>query len=91
MEHIAGEDHGDVVLYALSTCVWCRKTRRLLEELGIAYSYTNVDLLTGEEREAARREVVKWNPRQSFPTLIINNERSIVGFSEEKIREAFGK
>ncbi len=31
--HIPGRDVGWVMLYAISTCVWCKKTRRLLENL----------------------------------------------------------
>ena len=46
-----------------------------------------VDLLQGADREAALGEVKRWNPSGSFPTLVIN-DRSIVGFQEEKIREA---
>jgi glutaredoxin-like protein NrdH len=33
-------------------------------------------------------EVEKWNPKGSFPTLVIRNEKGIVGFREEEIREA---
>jgi glutaredoxin-like protein NrdH len=91
MERVNGENHGDVVLYAISTCIWCRKTRQLLEDLGIGYSYVYVDLLPEAEQKQVVDEIMKWNPRGSFPTLIIDNEWSINGFSEEKIREAFEK
>ena len=30
----------------------------------------------------------RWNPKGSFPTLVINNKRAIVGFREQEIREA---
>jgi glutaredoxin-like protein NrdH len=91
MERVEGENHGNIVLYALSTCVWCRKTRNLLEDIGVGYSYTYVDLLPPKEKEQVYQEVEKWNPRGSFPTIVINNERSLVGFSEDAIREAFEK
>lgn len=91
MERVEGENRGDIVLYALSTCGWCRKTRQLLEEMGVGYSYVYVDLLPRNEREQVRQEVMKWNPRGSFPTIVIDNERTVVGFSEDKIREALQK
>jgi glutaredoxin-like protein NrdH len=91
MERVEGENRGDIVLYALSTCGWCRKTRQLLEEMGVGYSYEYVDLLPRNEREQVRQEVMKWNPRGSFPTIVIDNERTVVGFSEDKIREALAK
>ncbi len=40
MEHVEGTvNRGDVKLYALSTCVWCKKTRASREEVGVAYDY----------------------------------------------------
>lgn len=88
MEHVDGEDKGKIVLFALSTCQWCRKTRLLLEELEVDFSYIYVDLLEGEERSEIIEEVKKYNPQLSFPTLVLDDGDVIVGFNEEGIREA---
>jgi glutaredoxin len=85
VKEVAGEDKGDIMLYALSTCHWCKKTKALLGDLGVAYKYMDIDGLVGEERETAKDEVMKWNPKCSFPTIVIKGE-CIVGFDEEKIR-----
>jgi glutaredoxin-like protein NrdH len=85
---VEGKDKGQVMLYALSTCGWCKKTKGLLNELGVSYTYTDVDTLTGAERESVMDEVRKWNPACSFPTLVINGSNCIVGFVEEEIRDA---
>lgn len=45
------------MLYALSTCVWCKKTKKLLTELGVDFSYVYVDLLKGEEQARVIAEV----------------------------------
>ncbi|MEN6444225.1 MAG: glutaredoxin family protein [Methanoregula sp.] len=90
IEQVTGKDHGQVMLYALSTCQWCKKTKELLTELGIAFSYQYVDLLESNEQNAVMDELEKWNPQGSFPTLVINNKSSIIGFREEEIRKAFG-
>jgi glutaredoxin-like protein NrdH len=87
MIHVAGENKGSIVLYALSTCVWCRKTKQLLDQLGVEYDYAEVDLLQGVEKSEAMAEVKRMNPRCSFPTLSINDQ-CIVGFDESKIQEA---
>jgi len=87
--HIDGKNKGKIILYALSTCVWCKKTKRLLSEMGIAYDYVFVDLLDREEKDTATKEIKKWNPRCSFPTLVINEEESIVGYDEQKIKKEF--
>ena len=76
------------MLYALSTCQWCHKTKVLLEELGVEFDYEYVDLLEGKDQDTAMDALERWNPKGSFPTLVINNKRAIVGFREQEIREA---
>jgi len=87
VNHVSGESRGDIILYALSTCVWCRKTKQLLDQLGVEYNYVDVDLLEGEEKIKATEEVKNLNPRCSFPTLAVGG-KCIVGFDEQKIRES---
>ena len=87
IEHVNGKNVGKVMLYALSTCGWCARTKELLKTIGVEFDYTYVDLLEGEEQDDAMNEVEKWNPKGSFPTLVIRNI-GIVGFREEDIREA---
>ena len=55
VKHVSGKKGGTIMLYALSTCGWCAKTKRLLDDLGVEYHYEYVDHLQGEEREKARR------------------------------------
>ena len=90
MQHVEGQNKGKVVLFALSTCGWCKKTRALIEDLDADYEYVYVDLTKGEEREEVVEMVKKWNPQLSFPTLVINDDKTIVGFKEEEIKEALG-
>jgi glutaredoxin len=86
-EHVAGKDKGKVTLYALSTCIWCKKTKELLSSLGVDFNYIYVDLLKGDDRSKIIDEVKQYNPSCSFPTLVIG-DRCIVGFREKEIREA---
>ena len=88
VEHMTGKEAGKVMLYALSTCGWCRKTKELLSDLGVAYDYVYVDLLTGAEREEAIKAVTKWNPARSFPTIVLNDDKCIIGFKEEDIKKS---
>ena len=87
LAHVPGRNKGEVFLYALSTCQWCRKTKELLTELGVDFSYVYVDLLSGAELERVTGELLQWNRSRSFPTLVINNSTVIVGFREDRIRE----
>jgi glutaredoxin len=90
MKVVEGKDKGKIVLYALSTCVWCKKVKKLLKKLGVKYSYIFVDELKGKEKEKIIKQLEKWNPRCSFPTVVINNEKCIVGYKEDEIKEALG-
>jgi glutaredoxin len=90
MQIVNGKNKGKLVLYALSTCGWCKKTRMLLEDLGVEYNYIYVDLLEGEERKEIIEQVKKWNPQLSFPTLVVNDEKCIVGFNEDEVKENLG-
>ncbi len=76
-------------LYALSTCFICAQTATLLNKCDVEYDYIEVDCLEGEERKATLEAVKQLNPQRSFPTTKINNT-VIIGFQEDKIREALG-
>jgi glutaredoxin len=88
VEHVSGKKGLSLLLYALSTCIWCRKTKQLLDSIGVEYDYLYVDQLRGDEREKAIEDVKKWNPACSFPTLVIDNRQCITGFKEDEIRKA---
>jgi glutaredoxin len=76
-----------VKMYTLSTCGHCRAVKKFLCDHEVLHEYTDVDLLTGEERKAALDEVRKHNPLCSFPVILIG-DRVIIGFNEKTIREA---
>lgn len=78
-----------VKMYTLSTCGHCKATKKLLSDCAVKYEFTDVDLLTGEEKSAVMADVKKLNPRCSFPTIIIG-DKVIVGFDEQAIRKALG-
>jgi glutaredoxin-like protein NrdH len=88
--HISGIDRGKVVMYGLSTCVWCKRTKKLLTDLGVDFDFVYVDRLEGEKEDQAVEEVRRFNPSASFPTTVINGEKAIVGYKEKEIREALG-
>ena len=78
-----------IKIYSLSTCSHCRSTKRFLGDCGVKYEFTDVDLLDGDERKAILEDVKQFNPRCSFPTIIIG-DKVIIGFKEQEIKEALG-
>ena len=80
-----------VLLYAISTCGWCRKTKKLLQSMDIQYSFVDIDLIKGEEKDRVMTEMAVHNPRKSAPTMVIDDGTIvIVGHNEDKVREALG-
>ncbi|NCO59468.1 MAG: glutaredoxin family protein [Deltaproteobacteria bacterium CG_4_8_14_3_um_filter_51_11] len=78
-----------VKIYTLSTCSHCKATKKFLGECGIQFDFTDVDMLTGQERAQIIEEVKKFNPNCSFPTIIIG-DKVIIGHREDEIKEALG-
>jgi glutaredoxin-like protein NrdH len=79
----------EVKVFSLSTCSHCKATKKYLSDCTIKYEFVDVDLLKGDERKAIIEDVKKFNPRCSFPTIIIG-DKVIVGFKEKEIKEALG-
>jgi len=89
-QHVPGtRKDKKVFVWALSTCMWCKKAKKFLEDNGVEFSYVFVDTLDEEEREKALKDVEKYNSSVSFPTILVEN-RCIVGFDEKKLKEALG-
>jgi len=79
-----------VKLYALSTCGWCKKTRRFLDDHRVDYECEYVDLVSGAEKARVMAEVDRWNPRRTFPTVVVDDKEVVVGFQEDRLREVLG-
>ncbi len=86
-KHVDGEFKGDILIYALSTCGWCRKTKNHLKDAGIAFDYIDVDLLEHEDAQEVMKTLKEYNPHGSFPTIIYNSSESIIGYNIERLKE----
>ena len=91
-ETVSGKKNEHKVrIFTLSTCGWCKKTKDLLKSLDIEYEYIDVDKLSGEELSEVREEIKKFNPRQSYPTIVIDGgKKVIIGYKDEEINEVLG-
>lgn len=76
-----------VKVYSLSTCPWCKKVKKFLDEKDVEYEVVDVDLAQGDEQKQALEEVEKLTGKRAFPVTVINDE-VISGYKEDKIEEA---
>lgn len=84
---VDGKDIGDIKIFALSTCMWCKKTKQFLKDHGVAYSYVDVDLTPDEALDEVTEKQMEYNSSGSFPTVVINGKDVIVGYDEQKLEE----
>jgi glutaredoxin-like protein NrdH len=82
------EQRKKVRLYALSTCPECKRLKKYLDENNIKYELMEVDLLDGGEQWVTSKELKKYNPAATYPTLVI--EEVVLGLDEDAIRESLG-
>ena len=69
---------GDVVLYATSWCGYCKKTRELLSEHGIAYTEYDIEKSVKGERDYKALE------GRGVPLMVIDGE-VVRGYDPKKI------
>ena len=82
-----GDECNEVEFYGLSTCMWCKKTKALLDEKNIDYNPIFVNEIDGEEKEKIRSRVRELNPGMTFPTVKIG-DKVIVGYHPDQLEEA---
>jgi glutaredoxin-like protein NrdH len=74
-----------VRLYSLSTCPVCKKVKEFLASNLIEHELIEVDTLESGEQWLAMKELKKINPKETFPTVVV--EKAIVGYDEEGLKQ----
>jgi glutaredoxin len=75
-----------VRLFALSTCPNCKNVKRLLEKYSIEYEDIEVDALESGEQWLMSKELKKYNPKATYPTLVV--EEVLTEIDEESLKKA---
>ena len=81
---------GMPVMYTLHTCRHCVRLKDFLDEHGIEHKLIYVDDFEDPARKQIMTTLRSHNPRGSFPTLVVPDGRSVVGFREEAVRALLG-
>ena len=76
----------DILMYSLSTCPWCTKTKQFFEKRNIKFDYVEYDLASDEDKKRIYREIIDSGNNVSFPYVKIGSE-VIVGWDPDKYRE----
>jgi glutaredoxin-like protein NrdH len=79
-----------VLVYALSTCVWCKMVKQFLKDNDVEYEYIDVDLCDEKDKVKIRQHIQSKGGNLSYPTIIIDDNILITGFRKDKLKEALG-
>ncbi|MFX0181315.1 MAG: glutaredoxin family protein [Candidatus Hodarchaeota archaeon] len=81
-------DKQDVSIFTLSTCMWCKKCKRYLNEREIKYKYIDVDQITPDQKSKILQYLREnYKPdRISYPFLICD-DKFVVGYDPNKYEE----
>jgi glutaredoxin-like protein NrdH len=77
-----------VLLYAISTCGWCRRAKNTLKEMDVEYEYIDIDLCSTEDRQQIRQDILNRGGYLAYPTIIVDNKILLTGPSREDLKEA---
>jgi len=77
-----------VFMYALSTCAWCKMTKRFLKDNNVEFEYVDVDLVVGKDKEKVKQEILDKGGSLSYPTIVVDDNILINGFRKDRIKEA---
>ncbi len=82
-----GNNTHKVLMYAISTCGWCKRAKRMLNEMDVEYEYIDIDLSSREDKEKIRQDITRRGGRLLYPTIIIDNKILLTNPPESKLRE----
>ena len=76
------------IMYALTTCQHCKNTRKFLDANNVDYIVIYLDEYAGSQRSDLMEKVRTYNPRGTFPTILVPGGKVIVGFRKQLMQEA---
>ena len=79
------------IMYALTTCLHCKNTKKFLEENKFEVIVIHLDDYCDSDRSDLMEKVRKYNPRGTFPVVLMPNGKVIVGFRKMLLQEAMSK
>ncbi|MHA1784162.1 MAG: glutaredoxin [Candidatus Helarchaeota archaeon] len=87
VKKISGKNNSHVVqLITISTCIWCKRMRKILEENDVEYEYTDIDLLDIVEKNELKNYLRNYKTRLAFPMCFIDGKLFESGDTDDLVR-----
>ena len=82
------EQYTKIFMFAISTCMWCKRGKRWLEENGYSYSYLDIDKLDVKVKDKLKADIKGvFGVRPRFPFVVINNTEWNSGYNPDVWKE----
>lgn len=79
-----------VLVYAISTCGWCKRAKNFLNENNVEYEFIDIDLANNDDKETIKKDITSRGGPLAYPTLIIDNKILLTGAPQDKLKEILG-
>ena len=79
------------IMYALTTCLHCKNTKKFREDNHFEVTVIHLDDYCDAQRAELMEKVRTYNPRGTFPVVLMPNGKVIVGFRKILLEEAMKK
>ena len=77
----------NILVFTLSTCMWCKKCKSFLNEKNVKYRYIDVDRIDPNDKGIIIEYLrSKYQSRISYPFLVCENGH-VIGYNPEKYKE----
>jgi glutaredoxin len=76
-----------VLVYAISTCGWCKRAKKFLKDNKIEYEYVDIDLINNDVKEEIKKDITTRGGPLAYPTLIIDGKILLTGAPQDKLKE----
>ena len=77
----------NILVFSLSTCMWCKKGKRFLDDLKLKYRYIDVDKIEHQDKSKILDYLrSNFSQRISYPFLICKKGH-VVGYNPNQYEE----
>ena len=74
----------NIFLFAISTCMWCKKGKRWLNKKGYSYSCLDIDKIPVKEKNQLKKDIESvFGVKPRFPFLIVNKVKYDAGYNPD--------
>lgn len=79
----------NILIYTLSTCMWCKKCKRFLNDRNMKYRYIDVDKIDTKDKSMLLDKLKsQYQTRISYPFLVCESGH-VVGYNPNQYEELF--